>query len=725
MFGKSKSKRKSAPAKKNPRLTSGDNSKKKAGPSRVSPKGNANYRVRGKGGSRHKRRSIWRKAFHVGSSLAFTGAIMVLIAVLYFAHDLPSIDKLNTIDKQPGITIKTKDGLVLATYGDIYGEYVTFDEIPQSLIHAVLATEDRRFFEHIGIDFFGIARAMVANIQAGGFVQGGSTITQQVAKNVFLTPDRTITRKIQEMLLAFWLEERFTKEEIFAIYVNRVYLGAGNFGIDAASRRYFEKPAIDLEIMESAILAGLLKAPSKYSPMASPERAKQRGHQVLLNMVDAGYLHESKVTPILETFAPPRTYSGDGSGSRYFTDWILDELPEYVGAVEEDLEVITTLDPDMQMKAEETVKKVIAESQEKRDVSQAALLSMSSDGAIRAMVGGVDYQESQFNRAVQAKRQPGSVFKLFVYLAALDAGLSPDTLIPDEPLEIPVGRKIWRPKNFDGQYRGEITMREGLTHSINTISVQLIMAIGVDRVVEMARRLRINEIIATPSIALGAVEANLIDLTAAYAHLANNGKGVEPYGIEAIYSQGGDALYRRSGSGLWVVLRQKVVTQMNSMLNDVISFGTGRGANIGRSMAGKTGTSSDYKDAWFIGYTPQLVTGVWVGNDDNHAMKRVTGGSVPAIIWRDYMSAALSGKSAPALPVESDDDGELPWLSDAEEPDSLGEFIQRKETGEDGHGYKKSKESKSFWDNIFSGDGNAEVEYEYPNSSPRERGLRR
>lgn len=670
-------------------------------------------------------------------SSAFVALFFIIGALLYFASDLPDISGLETLDRQPGITIKSVDGITLGSYGDVYGHFVPYEDIPKHLIHAVLATEDRRFFEHMGIDLQGIARAMIANIRAGKLVQGGSTITQQVAKNVFLTPERTFKRKIQEMLLAFWLESRFSKEQILAIYLNRVYLGSGNYGIDAASRRYFDKPATEANLIESAILTGLLKAPSRYSPLSSTERARRRAHQVLLNMVDAGYIGEQEVNEALERFKPPTLYrEGDASGTRYFTDWIADEIPLYVGSLKQDVIVTTTLDPTLQKEAEDALAALLDEHGEEKQVSQGALVSMAPDGAIRAMVGGRSYRESQYNRVTQAVRQPGSVFKLFVYLAALEAGITPDWLVEDAPVEVPgeAGRRTWRPRNFDHTFRGEITLREALTHSVNTVSVQLAMAVGLDKVVDMARRLGVTGIKAQPSIALGAVDSNLLDLTAAYAHLASGGRGVQPYGIKAIHSQSGEVLYEREGSGLWVVLRQQVVRQMTEMLQRVPLEGTGRRAYIGRPMAGKTGTSSDFRDAWFIGFTPQLVTGVWVGNDDNSQTKRVTGGNLPAMIFKAYMSKAHEGRAALALHTGSGEESPLPWQ---QEPDGENEALEAFRGGEPGRIRAAEPGSgpqldRSFWDTLFGDAGDAgragdrpRVEYRYPSAGSRERALER
>ncbi len=633
----------------------------------VSYRGNPAYR-----GAKLKRRSGRLKAW-LQSRLwwaavvrtLFAGFILLGLALVYFASQLPDIRKLDTIKKQQGITIESADGRVLANYGDVYGRYIAYDQLPKPLVLAVIATEDRRFFEHHGVDFFGIARAMITNAVAGHVVQGGSTVTQQVAKNVFLTPERSISRKFQEVLLAFWLEARFSKKEIMAIYLNRVYLGGGSFGVDAASRRYFNKSVEDINLYESALLAGLLKAPSRYSPAASEERAKARVHQVLLNMVDAGYLKKKDVTPTLENYAKAPSHKSEGGDVRYFTDWIVDTIPDVVGQVDEDMVVTTTMDAKLQREASDAIQNVISVEGPKKNITQGALVSMMPDGAVQAIVGGLDYSKSQFNRAVQAKRQPGSSFKLFVYLAALEAGLTPQSTVNDAPVTLQVGNKTWSPDNFEvGGYRGEIPMVEAIRYSLNTVSVRLSQYTGVSRVAAMAERLGIPNVPSHPSIALGSVEATLLEMTGAYAHLPNGGRKVVPYGITRIRTRDGKEIYKRPEGDADTVLAKGVVEMMNYMLVDVARRGTGTKAAIaGHPVAGKTGTSQDYKDAWFIGFTPQLVTGVWVGNDDNKSMKRVTGGSVPSIIWHDFMTHAMAGKPVKSIPTSAgSSEGLLPWL---------------------------------------------------------------
>ena len=668
------------------------------------------------------RRLMTRKNFMRFLSLMFTFAFLLIGFLLYAARDLPSIAGLDTIVRRPGITMKTADGLIIGTYGDVYGEYIPYDQLPPHLINAVLATEDRGFFYHLGIDPLGIMRAMIANLRAGRVVQGGSTITQQVAKNVFLTPERSIERKIQEMLLSFWVEARYSKEEILAIYLNRMYMGSGTYGVDAAAERDFGNSAREVNLVEAALLAGLLKAPSRYAPTVNEELAKKRAHQVLLNMVDAGLLAENQIEPALEAYQPTESYrEGNASGSRYFTDWLADQIPLYIGNFEEDVIVTTTFNAEKQRLAEEALEKILDENGEAKQVSQAAVVSMAPDGAVQAVVGGRDYRKSQYNRATQAERQAGSTFKLMVYLAALEAGATPEMMVEDKPVEVELyNGQFWRPTNFTNDYKGVMPMRDALKQSLNTVAVQLSQAVGVDKVARMARRLGIDGVEPTPSIALGAVDVTLMEITAAFAHLANDGRAVIPYGITEITTKDGQELYKRESTGLFVVLSDSVVEMMNNMLLEVVRSGTGRRAGIGRPAAGKTGTSGDYRDAWFIGFTPQLVTGVWVGNDDNSPTAKVTGGNLPAMIWSSYMQPALEGepergiinRSEPA-PVS------LPWQQPSS--DSVWGVI---DGSNDAPSDRPVRLERSFWDKLMGGEPR-EIERDYPNSSPRERGINR
>lgn len=598
-----------------------------------------------------------------GALYGVAGAILI---VAWFMQSLPDISGLNQFTRKPAVLVKAEDGQIIGSFGDIYGDYVSFEELPKSLVDAVLATEDRSFYHHFGIDVFGLMRATLANIRAGHVVQGGSTITQQVAKNVFLTPERSFARKLKEMMLAIAIEQHFSKEEILSIYLNRVYLGAANYGVDAASKRYFGKSARDISLTESAVLAGMLKAPSRFAPTTNPALARKRAELVLKGMQDAGYLKDTQVKKAMrELDATLGTRQRDSQSSLYFTDWILEQLPEYVGNIEEDLVVTTTLKPEMQKIGEKAIAGVMDKDADTLKARQASLLAMSPDGAVRAMIGGRSYAKSQYNRVTQALRQPGSSFKLFVYLAAMEAGMSPDATVEDEPITLPIVGGTWTPNNYTNKYLGTISLRQAVAESVNTVAVRVSQEVGLDRVIGVARRMGItSDMLAVPSIALGATEVTLLELTGAYAHLANQGITVYPYGILRIETAQGELLYNRRLNPSNVVLRPDVVGKMNELLMGVVNEGTGRGAAIGRPAAGKTGTTSDYRDAWFMGYTPNLVTGVWVGNDDNTPMKKVTGGMLPARVWHDFMIPALDGVVASPIPTGGDVPSALPWQQD-------------------------------------------------------------
>lgn len=679
-------------------------------------------------------RALAGMALRAGIALFILGGV----ALMGFAATLPDIRDLNSIKKQQGITIETEDGRVVATYGDVYGAYIPYDRLPKTLIQAVIATEDRRFFKHHGVDFLGILRAAVVNLTHGRVVQGGSTVTQQVAKNVFLTPERSLTRKIQEVLLAFWLEGRYSKEEIMAIYLNRVYLGAGTFGVDAAARRYFNKSGTELNLVESAMIAGLLKAPSRYAPTASNTRAMARAHQVLKNMADYGAIRAAQIRPALTAFAKAPNRPAEGSSVRYYSDWVVDRLSEYIGNIEEDIIVVTTLDPKIQEIAADVVENTLANDGDAKRIGQAAVVLMAPDGAVRAMVGGKNYGESQYNRAAQAKRQPGSSFKVFVYLAALEAGYTPLAQVEDAPITLQVGNRSWSPDNYTNNYKGVVTMAQGFRESLNTVAVRLSQYAGVSRVAQMAMRLGLPKIPARPSIALGAVEATLLEMTGAYAHLANGGNRVEPYGVVEIHTAKGRELYKRLPSNANPVLAKGTVEMMNYMLLEVARRGTGtRAALPGRDVAGKTGTSQDYKDAWFIGFTPQLVGGVWLGNDNNRPMAKVTGGSIPAMIWHDVMLKALEGQPAAPIPASANSgEGLLPWLFGGEQsaapvaptPDggapvaSPFGYVDAPPRNAPPAPARQSDDvlTDGFWNTLMDRVPNAgEVEYEYPGANPR------
>ena len=595
----------------------------------------------------YARRGLWLglgKWALVGGIWSF---FLGLLFVGWLAYDLPDVSKLDQIERRASVTLVTADGRMLASFGDLYGEPVTLSELPDYLPQAVIATEDRRFYRHPGFDPIGILRAIYVNIREGRLVQGGSSITQQLAKNVFLTPERSIRRKGQEMLLAFWLEHRFTKEEILTLYLNRVYLGAGTYGVDAAAHKYFGKPARELTVYESAMIAGLLKAPSRYNPFGNPKAASQRARLVVDNMVKAGYLSAVQARGVVDGADIGRP-AQPGPVGRYFADWVLDQVTSYVGYSDRDLVVVTTLDTKLQRLAENQVEQLLAEDGVGRDAAQAALVSMEPDGAVRAMVGGRNYGVSQFNRAVQALRQPGSAFKAFAFLAGLESGLSPASKFVDGPVAI----GNWRPGNYNDRYYGEVTLREAFARSLNSVAVQVTQRVGPKVVADVAHRLGITaELAATPSLALGASEVSLLDLTAAYAVFDNEGYGVWPRGIEEIRDTKGEVLYRRSGDGPARVVAPRQVADMVDMLSAVVQWGSGKAADPGRPAAGKTGTSQDFRDGWFVGFTAEMVTGVWVGNDDGRPMSKVSGGTLPAKLWGAYMTRALEGMPPARLPL--------------------------------------------------------------------------
>ncbi len=586
-------------------------------------------------------------------------ATLALGAVLaWYAYDLPDVGKIAQMTRRPGLTLLTADGTQFAALGDLYGETVSIRDLPAHLPQAVLAVEDRRFYEHFGLDPLGLARAMWVNLRAGRIVQGGSTITQQLAKILFLSPERTIKRKVQEMLLALWLERTFSKDQILALYLNRVYLGAGTYGVDAAAQRYFAKPAAEVNLYEAALLAGLLKAPSRYNPARHAGRAEKRTELVLAAMVADGAISAQDARQARSVKG--RSRAVPSGQARYFADWVLSQVGAYIGQVDRDLVVVTTLDPKLQQIAEHELSAMLERDGVKRGVGQAAFVALTPRGAVRAMVGGRDYAKSQFNRAVQALRQPGSAFKPFVYLAALEQGSRPYDRMVDAPVRV----EGWSPRNYGDRYFGQVTLREAFARSLNSVAVRLSERAGRDQVAAVARRLGItSDLDVTPSLALGASEVTLLELTGAYGVFANHGEGVWPYGIEEIREPNGRILYRRAGGGPGRVVAPRQVSQMTDLMTATVEWGTGKAAQPGRPAAGKTGTSQDFRDAWFIGYTADLVAGVWFGNDDGRAMKGVTGGSLPAVLWGRILRRALADLPPQALPrptLVEDDAGAEP-----------------------------------------------------------------
>lgn len=594
------------------------------------------------------------------------GLIGVAGMLAYFARDLPSTEGLFTSGSSQSITLVDVHGKVIARRGRLSGDFVSTADLPAHVANAVIASEDRRFYSHFGIDLWGLGRAFWVNMQEGRVVQGGSTITQQLAKNLFLKPERTMVRKFQEALLALYLESSLSKEEILSLYLNKVYFGAGADGIDEAARRYFNKPATKLGLVESAMLAGLLKAPSRYSPVNGNDLAWERARVVLQTMVETGFITPDIRNDALHT--RPKLAPGlFGKGSQYFSDWVDAQLDDLVGHSAPEIIVETTLDLDMQRQAEEAALRTLSESG--HDNLQVAFIAMSPDGAVRAMVGGKEHGHTFFNRATAAKRQPGSAFKPFVYLAALEAGLSPKSIVIDEP----VTYRGWTPANFKSGHVGEMTLTDALSNSVNTVAVQLCLQETPEAVVDVAQRLGItSNLEAVPSIALGTSEVSLAELVSAYAPFASGGAGAITYGVKRIRTPDGALLYERSGSGMGRVVDPVHVGQMNHMLMQAIRSGTGKQANLGsRPAAGKTGTTQDFKDAWFVGYTRQLVAGVWIGTDSGQTMgKAVTGGTLPAQAWKKFMLAATVGQPIAPLPG-------LDRIDEEPEPDAFEDILAR------------------------------------------------
>jgi len=590
---------------------------------------------------RRRRPSALGRLFYWTAVLSVWAFIAGAGFIAYYAYGLPDIRTLEAPARRPSITLLAADGAAFATFGDLVGETLTLKDMPPAIPLAVMATEDRRFQSHPGIDPVGLARALLANIRAGQVRQGGSTITQQLAKNLFLTPERTVKRKVQESLLALWLERKFTKAEILTLYLNRVYLGSGAYGVDAASRRYFGVSARKASLWQAAMLAGLLKAPSRFNPLADPEAAAERTRRVLTNMVEAGFLTREQAAAVEPDPGKPAATAGAiASSGRYFADWIMDQVQGFVGFTDLDLVILTTLDPRLQAFADSKVALMLDLEGARANVGQAALVAMTPDGAVRAMVGGAGYRETQFNRATQALRQPGSAFKPMVYLAAMEQGFKPEDRFMDGPVSI----AGWSPKNYEGTHRGMVTLREALAYSINTVAAQLVERVGPRRVVAVARRLGItSDLKPDASLALGTYEVTPLELTQAFAALANGGDGVLAYGIREIRDPQGAVLYKRAGSGPGRVAEGRTVAAMDDMMGAGVQWGTGKAAKLDRPAAGKTGTTQDHRDAWFLGFTADLVAGVWLGNDDNKPMNRVTGGGLPARVWHDFMLAAHAG----------------------------------------------------------------------------------
>lgn len=596
------------------------------------------------GGGGNRRRRLLR--FLYWSAVAGIWLTIAGAGVLFWlAHDLPDLETAPPPGLNDRIEVRAENGVLLATYGAIYGGWLDYGQIPPIMEKALLAVEDRRFYDHGGVDFWAVGRAFLANLRAGDVEQGASTITQQLAKNLFLTPERSLKRKVQEVLLSFWLEQQLSKTDILTLYLNRMYFGAGTYGLEAASRTYFGHSATRLTLAEAAMLAGLLKAPSRYAPTRSADAARARTGVVLQAMVDAGAISKAAAASARENpanLAPATGLSND----RYFTDWIMKRLQGLnLGPRDAPLVVTTTLSPTAQGALEGALVSALQQSGAGRDIGQGAGLVLTTDGAVKALLGGRDYSESQFNRAVSARRQPGSAFKTIVYLAALEAGRDPNEAVLDGPVTV----DGWTPENFSGEYLGYVPVHQALALSLNTAAVRLAEETGRARVRTLGQRLGLEGLHNHPSLALGTAEVSPLALARAYTVIANGGFAVQPYGILEVRTQAGELLYRRPVDQPARLLSQSVVGGMTAMLAGVIDRGTGRNARLDRPAAGKSGTSQDYRDAWFVGFTSRYVGTIWLGNDDGSPMARVTGGGLPARIWQRMMLDLHAGQPAEPL----------------------------------------------------------------------------
>lgn len=638
------------------RVPGGDDDKPKKSPKRkasessdddIPPERKRASRAGSKRKSKGRIRSGLGRLVYWGVVLGLWAVIAVVGVLIWVGAHLPAIQSLEIPKRPPTIQIVGFDGSVLATRGEMAGANVSLKDLPPYLPKAFIAIEDRRFYSHYGVDPIGIARAAVTNVLHRGVSQGGSTLTQQLAKNLFLTQERTLQRKLQELELALWLERKHSKSEILELYLNRVYFGSGAYGVEAAAQRYFGKSAKNVTIAEAAMLAGLVKSPSRLAPNRNPEGAEKRAQTVLTAMADAKFITDAQAQASIGH--PSYNVKALGAGTvNYVADWIGEVLDDLIGQVDQNIVVETSIDPKLQSVAEASVIDELAAKSVKFNVSQGALVAMTPDGAVRAMVGGRNYAESQYNRAVTSKRQPGSAFKPFVYLTAIEAGLTPETIRLDAPLDV----KGWKPENYTHQYFGSVTLTQALAMSLNTVAVRLGLEVGPKNVVRTAHRLGISsKLDANASIALGTSEVSLTELVGAYAPFANGGQGVAPHVVNKIRTSEGKVLYARRADQLGQVIEPRAVEMMNTMMQETLLSGTARKADIpGWMAAGKTGTSQDFRDAWFIGYTANLVTGVWLGNDDNSPTKKATGGGLPVDVWTRFMKAAHQGVPVANLP---------------------------------------------------------------------------
>ncbi|MES2699007.1 MAG: PBP1A family penicillin-binding protein [Pseudomonadota bacterium] len=573
-----------------------------------------------------------KRLFWTGAFAALLGLIAVGTAVFFAAREMASYSALMESQTAQSIIVRARDGTEIQALGPSYGEWLPSDEIPQVMKDAMVSVEDHRFYSHPGVDPLGLMRAVWNALNEDRQVSATSTITQQLARNLFLNSNRTLYRKLNEIILAMALEWKFSKDQILELYLNKVYFGGGAYGVDSASRKFFSHSARELSLEEAAIIAGLVKAPSRYSPTADIDAAVGRANVVVQQMVEYGGLDPAQARQVDVTTVQLQPESGQNA-TRYFTDWVLPQLDIILeGDSFEPIEVWTTLDTGMQAAAASAIRANVPGG------TQGALVSLDRDGAILAMVGGTDYVQSSYNRATTALRQPGSAWKLFVYLAALEAGYTPGSTVTDEPVTI----DGWSPRNSNGRFTGKIDVRTAFAYSVNTVAAQLGNEVGFSNVAGMARRFGVTtEINTQPAMVLGSSEVHLLDMTRAFAAVSARGRSIEPYGIMRVTTTNGRELYRRAEPRSYLLVPDYVAAGITDLLQTAVNTGTGRAAQIGRPVAGKTGTTTSNKDGWFIGFSSGITTGVWMGRDDNRAVSGLQGGTAPARAFASYMRYAV------------------------------------------------------------------------------------
>lgn len=566
---------------------------------------------------------------------AVYGGFILAAIIFYYYHDLPSLKEMESTNNKQVIEVCYSNGNKITTLGDLYANQVTFDQLPGHLIDAVVATEDRKFFTHLGFDIFGIIRASYVNYRAERIVQGGSTITQQLAKMMFLNPEKTVKRKVQEIMLAWQLEHTFPKEQILTLYLNRAYFGGGNYGVASAARYYFGKPVSELSLNESAMLAGILKAPSKLSPNHDKKLANKRANEVLEKMADAGYLTVKDKDAILQ----PITYKDEKLQRLYFSDYIGETFADYISKPDKSannrFSVITTMDEGLQKIVENATNEFVKANNKKLGSAQISMILMDKKGGIKALIGGRDYQKSPFNRALNSKRQAGSAFKIFVYLTAMQSGYTPQDKMEDKKVSI----GSWSPENYEKIYYGNISLKDAFARSANSIPVQLTAKLDKKEILRNALKMGITSDIDNrdATFALGTVQVSLLELVNSYATIASDGYAVLPYYVEKISGDEDKILYESKKDESYKIIEEENVNQMKEMLRAVVEYGTGKAANVGRDIYGKTGTSQNYRDAWFIGFNDEYVLGVWMGNDDNTPTNKIVGGGLPAELFASIM----------------------------------------------------------------------------------------